>query len=124
MFDPADRTQAVLSPRCQLYPLSSTPSGESPRTRWIPSTADSFRTLDHVNDATRTVLHLHLQAMPAGTVLLFRDEGNNLSVQVTGFGFTPGSSHTVELVRGRDVLTAAGPHYARRVTGAAPATGC
>ena len=76
----------------------------SPLTAQRPSTADSFRTLDHVNDATRTVIHLQLQAMPAGTVLLFRDEGNNLSVQVTGFGFTPGSSHTVELVRDRDVL--------------------
>jgi hypothetical protein len=57
----------------------------------------------HASSA-RTVIHLRLGAMPAGTVLLFRDEGNNLGAQVTGFGFTPGSSHTVELVRGHRVL--------------------
>jgi hypothetical protein len=50
-------------------------------------------------------MNLDLQAMPAGSVLLFRDEGNNLSVRVTGFGFTPGSSHTVELMRGHQALT-------------------
>jgi hypothetical protein len=54
--------------------------------------------------AERTVIPLQLQAMPAGTVELFRDEGNNLSVEVNGFGFTPGSSHLVELVSGRGVL--------------------
>jgi len=54
---------------------------------------------------TRTVIGLQLRAMPAGRVLLFRDEGNNLSVQVTAFGFTPGSAHVVELVRGHRVIT-------------------
>lgn len=58
----------------------------------------------HHHAATREVIGLRLEAMPAGSVLLFRDEGNNLSVRVTGFGFTPGSSHAVELVRGRSVL--------------------
>lgn len=60
-------------------------------------------TVEHTGSA-RTVINLRLQAMPAGSVLLFRDEGDNLSVQVTGFGFTPGSSHIVELVRGHRVL--------------------
>ncbi|HZR51089.1 MAG TPA: CHRD domain-containing protein [Streptosporangiaceae bacterium] len=55
--------------------------------------------------ATRTVVPLQLRAMPAGRVLLFRDAGNNLDVQVTAFGFTPGSAHVVELVRGHRVIT-------------------
>lgn len=75
----------------------------SPRTAQGTSAAASFRTAGNHHGA-RTVIHLRLQAMPAGRVLLFRDEGNNLGVQVTAFGFTPGSSHIVELVRGRTVI--------------------
>jgi CHRD domain len=52
-----------------------------------------------------TTIHLSLQAMPAGSVVVFRDEGNNVSVKVAGFGFTPGSSHLVDLVQGGRVLT-------------------
>src|SRR5581483_108941 len=55
--------------------------------------------------ATRTVVPLQLRAMPAGRVLLLREPWNNLDVQVTAFGFTPGSAHVVELVRGHRVIT-------------------
>lgn len=52
-----------------------------------------------------SVINLHLQAMPAGTVRVFKSEGGSVEAMVTAFGFTPGSSHTVELVRGHHVLT-------------------
>jgi hypothetical protein len=65
----------------------------------------SASTASTTSHSSSTVENLHLQAMPAGSVLVFRSEGNSLAVQVTAFGFTPGSSHTVELVRGHHVLT-------------------
>ena len=47
--------------------------------------------------ALASVAHLHLQAMPAGTVTFVWVNGQ-LTLQVNAFGFTPGSSHVVELV--------------------------
>lgn len=66
-----------------------------------------------------TVIPLQLRAMPAGRVLLFRDEGNSLSVQVTAFGFTPGSAHVVELVRGHRVITEFHPTLTANAAGQA-----
>jgi Cu/Zn superoxide dismutase len=45
-----------------------------------------------------SVAHLHLQAMPAGTVTFVWAPNGQLTLQVNAFGFTPGSSHVVELV--------------------------
>ena len=45
-----------------------------------------------------SVAHLHLQAMPAGTVTFGWTQGGMVTLQVDAFGFTPGSSHVVELV--------------------------
>ena len=47
--------------------------------------------------ATPSVAHLHLQAMPQGTATFVWDPQGQLTVQVNAFGFTPGSSHVVEL---------------------------
>ena len=45
-------------------------------------------------------VYLQLQSMPAGTATLGTDSSGNLTVGVTGFGFTPGSSHLVRLLDG------------------------
>jgi Cu/Zn superoxide dismutase len=44
-----------------------------------------------------SVMHLRLQAMPAGTVTFVWAPDGQLTLQVNAFGFTPGSSHVVEL---------------------------
>jgi hypothetical protein len=44
-----------------------------------------------------SVAHLHLQAMPQGTVTFVWAPNGQLTLQVNAFGFTPGSSHIVEL---------------------------
>ena len=41
--------------------------------------------------------HLKLQAMPHGSVAFGRDRHHHLTVRVSGYGFTPGSSHAVDL---------------------------
>jgi hypothetical protein len=48
--------------------------------------------------AERMVRHLDLMPMPAGTVSLGQDGMGQLTAQLSTFGLTPGSSHTVELV--------------------------
>jgi Cu/Zn superoxide dismutase len=45
-----------------------------------------------------TTEHLNLSAMPTGTVTVNRSAEGTLSAQVTVFGLTPGSAHTVEIV--------------------------
>ncbi len=45
-----------------------------------------------------SVAHLHLQAMPAGSVTFSWAPNGQLTLEVNAFGFTPGSSHIVELV--------------------------
>jgi Cu/Zn superoxide dismutase len=45
----------------------------------------------------RTTRHLTLNPMPQGSVTFSRDARNLLVAHVTAFGFTPGSSHTVEI---------------------------
>src|SRR5271165_1637700 len=45
-----------------------------------------------------SVAHLHLQAMPAGPVTFSWAPNGQLTLEVNAFGFTPGSSHIVELV--------------------------
>jgi len=46
---------------------------------------------------TPTTVNLHLQAMPQGTATFVWAPNGQLTLQVNGFGFTPGSSHVVEL---------------------------
>ncbi|MBO0869569.1 MAG: CHRD domain-containing protein [Micromonosporaceae bacterium] len=46
---------------------------------------------------TPATRHLTLNPMPQGSVTLSRDAQNNLVAHLTAFGFTPGSSHTVEI---------------------------
>jgi hypothetical protein len=45
-----------------------------------------------------TTEHLSLSAMPTGTVTLSRGAEGTLTAQLTVFGLTPGSAHTVEIV--------------------------
>jgi Cu/Zn superoxide dismutase len=47
---------------------------------------------------TPSVTQLRLQAMPQGTVTFVWAPDGQLTLQVNAFGFTPGSSHVVELV--------------------------
>jgi Cu/Zn superoxide dismutase len=47
--------------------------------------------------ATASVEHLQLQAMPQGTAALAWNAEGQLTVQLTAFGLTPGSSHGIEL---------------------------
>jgi Cu/Zn superoxide dismutase len=51
----------------------------------------------------KTTVHVNLMAMPAGTVTIATANGQDL-VQVTMFGLTPGSSHTV-LLHGNPIGT-------------------
>jgi Cu/Zn superoxide dismutase len=47
--------------------------------------------------ATPSVTHLQLQAMPHGTATFVWAANDQLTLQVSAFGFTPGSSHLVEV---------------------------
>jgi len=47
--------------------------------------------------ATPSVAHLALRAMPAGTATFVWAPNGQLTLQVDAFGFTPGSSHIVEV---------------------------
>ena len=47
--------------------------------------------------ATPSVTQLHLQAMPQGTATFVWGANGQLTLQVNAFGFTPGSSHIVEV---------------------------
>lgn len=47
--------------------------------------------------SARTVVHLVLHPMPAGAVSFGRDGRHRLTVHVSMFGLTPGSSHAVQL---------------------------
>jgi Cu/Zn superoxide dismutase len=68
-----------------------------------------------------SVAHLHLQAMPQGTVT-FVWVGGQLTLQVNAFGFTPGSSHVVELVSPQGATLAQFSPLTANGTGSAQAT--
>lgn len=48
--------------------------------------------------AAPTAIHLRLHAMPHGSVVFRRGRRHHLLVRVSGYGFTPGSSHGVDLL--------------------------
>ena len=49
-------------------------------------------------------VYLQLQAMPSGTLSFGTDGSGNLTLGVTAFGFTPGSSHLVRLLDGNNIV--------------------
>jgi len=52
------------------------------------------------------VVYLQLQSMPTGTVSFGTDSSGNLTLTVNAFGFTPGSSHLVQLLEGNNTVVA------------------
>lgn len=73
--------------------------------------------------ALPSVAHLHLQAMPAGTVTFVWAPNGQLTLQVNAFGFTPGSSHVVELQSPQGWATVAYDPNARPLTVTLTASG-
>ena len=51
-------------------------------------------------------VYLQLQSMPSGTLTFGTDGSGNLTLGVTAFGFTPGSSHLVRLLDGHGTTLA------------------
>jgi hypothetical protein len=59
--------------------------------------ATSARTVSVPAGTARAALHLTLHAMPHGSVTFGRGRHHDLTVRVSAYGFTPGSSHAVDL---------------------------
>jgi hypothetical protein len=67
---------------------------------------DSTGNVDGMLAMVTKVVYLQLQSMPTGTVSFGTDSSGNLTLTVDAFGFTPGSSHLVQLLEGNNTVVA------------------
>ena len=91
----------LAAPAAPASPTASaTPAGSATPTATASPTGSGTPTATASPTATATpaVLHLDLMPMPAGTASFGQDGMGQLTVQLSTFGLTPGSSHTVELL--------------------------
>ena len=83
---------------------------------------DSAGNTDGMLAMVTKVVYLQLQSMPTGTVSLGTDSSGNLTLTVNAFGFTPGSSHLVQLLEGNNTVVAQFSTLTANGTGQASAT--